>query len=54
MIVGVDPQEVQAHIAMLNAIGQLSSSLNNVQIWVYVVIVYNGADYTTEKQKDKI
>jgi hypothetical protein len=47
IIVGVDPQEVQAHIAMLNAIGQLSSSLNNVQIYVYDVIVYNGQDYTT-------
>ena len=32
---------------MLNAIGALSKKLNNVQIWVYDVIVYNGADYST-------
>ena len=47
VIVGVHPQEVQTHIAMLNAIGTLSKTLNNVQIWVYDVIVYNGADYST-------
>lgn len=47
IIIGVDPQEVQAHIAMLNAIEALSKSLNNVQITVYDVIVYNGEDYTT-------
>jgi len=39
MIVGVHPQEVQTHIAMLNAIESLSSSLKNVQIWVFQVVV---------------
>jgi hypothetical protein len=39
MIVGVHPQEVQTHIAMLNAIEALSSSLHNVQIWVFQVVV---------------
>ena len=45
VIVGVHPLEVQTHIAMINAIEALSKSLNNVQIWVYSVVVYNGADY---------
>ena len=45
IIIGVHPLEVQTHIAMLNAIEALSKSLNNVQIWVYSVVVYNGADY---------
>jgi hypothetical protein len=39
IILGVHPQEVQTHIAMLNAITSLSSSLKNVQIWVYQVVV---------------
>lgn len=39
MIVGVHPQEVQTHIAMLNAIEALSSKLKNVQIWVFQVVV---------------
>jgi hypothetical protein len=47
MIVGIDPQEVQAHIAMLNAVEALTKSLNNIQITVFDVIVYNGTDYTT-------
>ena len=47
IIIGVDPQEVQAHIAMLNAIEALSKNLNNIQITVYDVVVYNGTDYTT-------
>jgi len=47
IIVGIDPQEVQAHIAMLNAIEALSKSLNNIQITVFDVIVYNGTDYNT-------
>ena len=38
-IVGVHPQEVQTHIAMLNAVSALSSKLKNVQIWVYQVVV---------------
>ncbi len=47
IIVGVHPQEVQSHIAMLNAIAALYKHLKNVQIWVYDVIVYNGANYST-------
>ncbi len=47
IIVGIDPQEVQAHIAMLNAIEALSKSLNNIQIIVFDIVVYNGTDYTT-------
>ena len=47
IIVGVHPQETQTHIAMLNAIGALSASLNNVQIWVFDVVVKNGQDYNT-------
>jgi len=47
VIVGVHPLEVQAHIAMLNAIMALSKKLNNVQITVYDVVVKNGADYST-------
>jgi hypothetical protein len=47
VIVGVHPLEVQTHIAMLNAIMALSKSLTNVQIWVYDVVVKNGADYST-------
>ncbi len=45
IIIGVHPQEEQTHIAMLNAIEALSSTLKNVQIWVYQVVVYNGTDY---------
>ncbi|MGO9387654.1 MAG: pseudomurein-binding repeat-containing protein [Methanobacterium sp.] len=51
IIVGIDPQEVQAHIAMLNAIEALSKSLNNIQITVFDVIVYNGTDYTTGRDE---
>ena len=51
IIVGVHPQEIQTHIAMLNAIGALTNKLNNVQIWVYDVIVYNGADYSTGRAR---
>ncbi len=40
VIVGVHAQEQQTHIAMLNAISKLSSSLKNVQIWVFRVVVY--------------
>lgn len=39
VILGVHPQEVQTHIAMLNAIAAMSSKLKNVQIWVYQVVV---------------
>lgn len=54
VIVGVHPQEVQSHIAMLNAIGALSKTLNNVQIWVYDVIVYNGANYSTGRMDGQL
>ncbi len=47
VIMGVHPLEVQTHIAMLNAVEALTNSLNNVQIWVYDVVVPNGADYST-------
>jgi uncharacterized protein YpmS len=46
VIIGVDPQEVQAHIAMLNAIEALDKSLKNIQITVYAVVVYNGTNYS--------
>jgi hypothetical protein len=47
IIVGVHPQEVQTHIAMLNAISALSSKLKNVQIWVFqVVVTKNVSDYS--------
>lgn len=45
IIIGVHPQEEQTHIAMLNAIEALASTLKNVQIWVYQVVVYDGSDY---------
>ena len=47
IIVGIDPQEVQAHIAMLNAIEALSKSLKNIQITVFDIVINNGTDYTT-------
>jgi len=51
MIVGVHPQEVQTHIAMLNAIEALSSSLKNVQIWVYqVVVLKDVSNYNLSRQ----
>lgn len=40
VIVGVHPQEEQTHIAMFNAVSKLSSTLKNVQIWVYKVYIY--------------
>ena len=43
-IIGVHPQEQQAHVAMLNAIEALSKDLNNIKITVYDVIVYNGSN----------
>lgn len=45
VIVGVHPQEEQTHIAMFNAISALSSTLKNVQIWVYKVTVYTKYQY---------
>lgn len=52
IIIGVHPQEEQTHIAMLNAIEALSSTLKNVQIWVYQVVVYTQyqSDYTLSRQ----
>ncbi len=54
IIVGVHPQEIQTHIAMLNAIGALYKTLNNVQIWVYDVVVYNGSDYNTGRMRGQL
>ncbi|UTB33031.1 MAG: hypothetical protein NKF70_01795 [Methanobacterium sp. ERen5] len=51
IIIGVHPLEVQTHIAMLNAIYALSKSLNNVQITVFDVIVYNGDNYNTGRSQ---
>lgn len=49
VIIGVHPQEGQAHLAVLNAIKALASTLDNIQIWVYQVRVYNATDYTTSR-----
>ncbi|MCE5214652.1 MAG: hypothetical protein LLF83_08045, partial [Methanobacterium sp.] len=49
IIIGVHPLEGPTHIAMLNALKTLASSLNNVQIWVYNVYVYNITSYTTSR-----
>jgi hypothetical protein len=51
VIVGVHAQEQQTHIAMLNAISNLSSSLKNVQIWVFRVVVNTQyqMDYTLSR-----
>lgn len=55
MIVGVHPQEVQTHIAMMNAIEALSSKLKNVQIWVYqVVVTKDVADYSLGRMHGQI
>jgi len=39
VIVGVHPLEGNAHLAMTNALKSSSSSLKNVQIWVFSVNV---------------
>lgn len=49
IIIGVHPQEGQGHLAMLNAIKALSSTLTNVKIYVYKVVVFNAVDYTTSR-----
>ena len=51
VIVGVHAQEQQTHIAMENAISKLSSSLKNVQIWIFKVVVYTQyqMDYTLSR-----
>lgn len=46
-IIGVHPQEQQAHVAMLNAIEALSKKLNNIKITVYDVVVYDGSNRNT-------
>lgn len=51
IIIGVHPQEGQAHLAILNAIKALSSTLENIQIWVYQVRVYNATDYTVSRNQ---
>ena len=51
VIIGVHFQEGAAHLAMLNALKTLSSQLNNVQIWVYkVVITTDLDDYTLSRE----
>jgi hypothetical protein len=54
VIIGVHPLEVQTHIAMLNAIEALHKSLTNVQIWVYCVVVKNGAVYSTGRMSGQL
>lgn len=51
IIIGVHPQEVQTHIAMLNAIDALHSKLKNVKIYVYAVVVNDGSDYNTGRAR---
>jgi hypothetical protein len=54
VIIGVHPLEVQTHIAMLNAIEALHKSLTNVQIWIYCVVVKNGAVYSTGRMSGQL
>lgn len=51
IILGVHPLEGNAHLAMSNALKALSSSLKNVQIWVYKVNVNvkYWSDYQTSR-----
>lgn len=51
VIIGVHPLEGNAHISMTNALKSLSSSLKNVQIWVFEVYVNTKyiADYETSR-----
>lgn len=51
VIIGVHPQEGQAHLAILNAIKALSFTLENIQLWVYQVRVYNATDYTISRNQ---
>ena len=54
-IVGVHPQEMQTHVAMLNAISALSSKLKNVQIWVYQVVVTKDiSDYNQGRMNGQL
>jgi hypothetical protein len=51
VIIGVHPQEGAAHLAMLNALKSMASKLNNVQIWVYKVVVSKDiSDYSLSRQ----
>ncbi len=51
VVIGMYPQEEQSHIAFLNAITDLSSSLKNMQIWVYdIVVTKDDADYTLSRE----
>jgi len=51
VIIGVHPQEGPVHMAMLNALYAMSSSLTNVKIYVYKVIVnpQYTSDYTISR-----
>lgn len=51
VIIGVHPLEGNAHLAMTNALKSLSSSLKNVQIWVFKVNVdvKYWTDYETSR-----
>ncbi|HTX61156.1 MAG TPA: pseudomurein-binding repeat-containing protein [Methanobacterium sp.] len=50
VIIGVHPQEGAAHLAMLNALKTLASKLNNVQIWVFKVMVTKDiSDYSLSR-----
>ena len=51
IITGVHPLEVQAHIAMLNAIDALHSSMKNVKIDVFAVVVKDGSDYALGRSR---
>jgi len=51
IIIGVHPQEVQTHIAMLNAIDALHSKLKNVKIYVFAVVVKDGSDYAVGRTR---
>jgi uncharacterized protein YpmS len=49
LIIGVHSQETPVHVAMMNALKTLASSLNNVQIWVFEVYTYEIESYTKSR-----
>jgi hypothetical protein len=49
VIIGVHAEEGAAHLAMLNALKTLASTLTNVKIDVFRVHVYDPSDYTTSR-----
>ncbi len=51
LIIGVHSQETPVHVAMMNALKTLASSLNNVQIWVFEVYT-NEIDSYTKSRSD--